>query len=140
MFARPARILIVTLLFACFSTPAFAVRSGAPVEPRSSVDQAVHLLESIAGIRIGATTNVVTIQNSPKARPMVIDYGAALRTGVLGVNNDGTSSRLAHGDANVPRTLPKGLTLGQIGAILLGLAIVSYVVSIARQVAPARSH
>jgi len=141
MFARPARILVALVIFCSIAAPsAYAKDALADAsQAKTSADTALGLLESIGSIRIGANSTVVTIQNGPNTHPIVIDYGQALQTGSIGVNNDGTSSRIARGDAEVPRSLPKGLTLGQIAAVLLGLAVISRVVGIVRQLVPVRS-
>jgi hypothetical protein len=145
MFARFVRPLIAVVLLGSIAAPAAYATATAPdaapasASAKTSADTALRVLESIGSIRIGASSTVVTIQNGPKTHPIVIDYGQALHTGVLGVNNDGASSRVARGDSKAPGLLPRGFTLGQIGAILLGLAVVSRVLSVTRQLIPARN-
>lgn len=141
MYARLGRILAVILCAGCLTAPAaFASgRSGAQDQVRANADTALHMLESIQSIKVGAKSTVVTIRSGRKAHPIVIDYGEALQTGVAGAADGNASSDADGGGVTLADRVPKGLTLGQVGALLVGLTVVSRVIRIVRQVVPIRS-
>jgi hypothetical protein len=140
MLGRLLRILAATLLTSCILVPFAhgAPAQSSPVMARERTDAALHLLAAINSIRIGANATIVTIQDGPKTHPIVIDYAQALQTGVLDVDDGKPSSLAEKNGADSPGALPKGFSLAQIAACLLGLTLVSRVISIARQLVPAR--
>ena len=129
-FAALASLLIA----GCIAAPAALAAEGTGNASTSPAKSAVEMLMAVQSIRIGMNSTTVTVQNGAKAHPIVIEYGDALKSGELHVNNDGTTSRMVHGNAAVSSPLPKSLSVGQIAAWLLGLTLVSKVVGIARQV------
>lgn len=126
MFATLARILVAMFLAGAIAAPAaYATGATSSVSPG---DSTLTLLESIQSVRIGTQAAVITLKRGRRAHPIVIDYGDILQPG--------TSS----GPAGAPgeRAVPKGLSLGQIGGVLLGLTLFSRVIRVVRQVVPVR--
>jgi len=139
MMRRLLATLVATLVAGCIVVPAACGSSKHSTQATPPSQSALEMLSAVKGIRVGLNSTIVTIQNGSKAHPIVIDYGEALRSGSLGVNNDGSTSRLARGDDAVDSPLPKSLSVGQIAAWILGLTLVSRVIGIVRQILPRRA-
>lgn len=139
MLRRLIATLVATLVAGCIIVPAACGASKHPAEADTTTKSALAMLSAIKGIRVGLNSTTVTIQNGAKAHPIVIDYGEALKTGALGVNNDGSTSGIAKGSSAIDSPLPKSLSVGQIAAWLLGLTLISRVIGIMRQLLPHRA-
>jgi hypothetical protein len=139
MLRRLIATLFATLIAGCIIVPAATGATKHSTEAETTSKSALAMLSAVKGIRVGLNSTTVTIQNGAKAHPIVIDYGEALQTGALNVNNDGSTSRLAQGGSATASPLPKSLSVGQIAAWLLGLTLLSRVIGIVRQVLPHRA-
>jgi hypothetical protein len=130
MPARFARILIPMLLLSCILVPP-AWAQPRDERAKTLADTTLYLLESVKSVEVGSASTVVTLKNGAKAHPIVIDYGNALGS---------VSAKSAAGpdSGGATSAIPEGFTLGQIGALLLGLTVVGRVVRVARQIVPAR--
>lgn len=137
----PSRFIpILAITAALIALPATdAVASARATGTHGTTVQRSQLptLHSLANIKIGANTTVITIKNTPGSRPIVIDYGRALRSGVLAIGNNG-GSRIAKGDAARSTSLPRGLPLWQITATALVVMAAIAAASNARRPQPVR--
>lgn len=137
MLGRFPRILVAILMASSVAVPA-AFASGTAHPSRTVTDRssasALAMLSTIERVQIGANSTVVTVQDGSKSHPIVIEYGEALRTGVLGTTENGASARAGKASGAETSSLPRGLTLGQIAAWMLGLTLISRMLTVARQV------
>jgi len=139
MLRRFIATLVATLVAGCIMAPAAFATARHSTAADTTSKSALAMLSAVKGIRVGLNSTTVTIQNGAKEHPIVIDYAEALKTGALGMNNDGSTSRMARGSDAISSPLPKSLSVGQIAAWLLGLTLVSRVIGVVRQVLPHRA-
>lgn len=139
MLARFSRLLTATLIAGCIASPvAFASGVNPEAAPARLRTRNVRLIDAVESVRIGSTKTVIKIKNGRRVRPIVIDYGELLQTGVLGASKTKGHSRSGAGGTPSVDWLPKGLTLGQLAAAMLGLTIASRTLRVVRQLVPSR--
>ena len=139
MLARFSRLLAATLIAGCIASPmAFASGVDHVATPARMRTRNVRLIDAVQSVRIGSTKTVIKVKNGRRVRPIVIDYGELLQTGVLGASKTKGHSRSSAGGNPAMDWLPKGLTLGQLAAAMLGLTIAGRTLRVVRQLVPAR--
>jgi len=141
MFGRFTRILAIVLIAGSIAAPLAVAKTPVPDTARSTqvVDDTLTFLSAIESVHVGANATVITIQNgSKKPHPIVIDYGSALLAKPVAAHANETSNRTSAGSSAGDSAEPKGITLGQIAAVLLGLAVAGRMLSLVRRLAPQR--